>query len=70
MMRMSRPLDRDNSFLAPEWTIGYTDTVHSVAESLPVAERAYALDSITWGNYPELTPEETASAALDGFEVK
>jgi hypothetical protein len=32
-------------------------------------ESHYAWESIGWALYPELTPEETASAALDGFEV-
>lgn len=61
---------RDNDFMALCWSEDHRADVNKVVRRL-TSKKAYnyAFCSIVWGNYPELTPEETASAALDGFEV-
>ena len=47
----------------------HCEAVGQLVEQLEFDPYQYA-QTLWWGNYPELSPEETASAALDGFVVQ
>ncbi len=58
---------RDESYQAPGFSLEHERAVMATCKDLrDAADAGFAMLSIVWGNYPELTIEETLSAALDG----
>lgn len=65
--------EKEDALKSTEYDFQHSEDVAEILNGLRGKQTrqlaSHAINSISWGRYSFLTPEETASLALDGFAV-